>query len=284
MGKFLFEFLKGALLSIIIFVILITIINMIETPSITPISGVNEIVKRVNEGFEFQDQTVGTLISRYWDFGDGSPRSQEKNPKHAYTAPKSYSVILTIIDEKGNKIDSSPLKVKVLPKLMSDFEAQPRNGLLPLTVTFENRSEGKIDSVIWNFGDGNSESLENPIHTYKRRGTFLSKLTVFDEIGSDVHRINITVQEVNTLYQRIKELGQTLNISLGVIDRCIGIDSRSSREQNDLEWLIMNYDPRNLTDTGRKYQGWNKWLQFSTTYPNSPAIQFVNEVAKSFGF
>lgn len=51
----------------------------------------------------FQDQSkavVGDIKDWKWDFGDGVT-SNERNPKHAYTKPGTYTVKLTISDQYG---------------------------------------------------------------------------------------------------------------------------------------------------------------------------------------
>jgi PKD repeat protein len=44
----------------------------------------------------------GTIASRSWDFGDGSPLSTEENPSHTYLTAKHYNVTLTVTDNAGN--------------------------------------------------------------------------------------------------------------------------------------------------------------------------------------
>jgi hypothetical protein len=45
-------------------------------------------------------------------------------------------------------------------------------------VTFTNTSSAKALSYSWDFGDGNSASQKNPVHTYAKMGTYQVKLTV----------------------------------------------------------------------------------------------------------
>lgn len=56
----------------------------------------------------FTDLTKDGVTSWLWDFGDGST-STEKNPRHTYTKPGSYSVSLTVTGplgpEKETKVD-----------------------------------------------------------------------------------------------------------------------------------------------------------------------------------
>jgi len=65
------------------------------------------------------------------------------------------------------------------------------------TVTFtdlSNDSDGDIMIWAWNFGDGNSSSLEDPAHTYADPGTYVVSLTVTDNDGaSDTASQEVTV-------------------------------------------------------------------------------------------
>jgi len=45
---------------------------------------------------KFSDNSTGKIISRFWDFGDGTPINSEQYPVHTYTAPGEYNVRLII--------------------------------------------------------------------------------------------------------------------------------------------------------------------------------------------
>ena len=70
----------------------------------------------------FQDQSkaaVGDIKDWKWDFGDGAT-SNERNPKHTYTTPGTYAVILTVTDQYGtSSLASKPgyVSVKIPPTL-----------------------------------------------------------------------------------------------------------------------------------------------------------------------
>jgi PKD repeat protein len=54
-----------------------------------------------------------------------------------------------------------------------EFTGSPLSGKSPLTVTFSNLSQGDITYQYWDFGDGSPVSFDaNPIHKYKKTGTF----------------------------------------------------------------------------------------------------------------
>lgn len=49
------------------------------------------------------------------------------------------------------------------------------------------------DSILWDFGDGNTSSLENPQHQYDNPGTYIISQTVFNQCGTDILQKTITV-------------------------------------------------------------------------------------------
>lgn len=52
----------------------------------------------------FSDLSIdvdGSIVDHLWDFGDGSPASTDVNPTHAYPAPGSYTVSLSVTDNGG---------------------------------------------------------------------------------------------------------------------------------------------------------------------------------------
>lgn len=67
----------------------------------------------------------------------------------------------------------------------ADFSAVTTNSCsLPFTVSFINTSTN-AGSYSWNFGDGNSSNLENPVHTYSNPGHYSVSLTINGACGSD---------------------------------------------------------------------------------------------------
>jgi len=59
-----------------------------------------------------------------------------------------------------------------------------RPALAPLTVQFTDLSAGSPTSWLWDFGDGNTSTAQNPQHTYSSAGTYTVNLTATNEYGS----------------------------------------------------------------------------------------------------
>lgn len=70
--------------------------------------------------------------------------------------------------------------------------------LSALTATFTNTSTGILGNgtYLWNFGDGDTSSLENPIHTYATDGTYSVSLTITGECGTDTTMIDVDISTV----------------------------------------------------------------------------------------
>ncbi|MEU6646352.1 ThuA domain-containing protein [Saccharomonospora sp. NPDC046836] len=79
--------------------------------------------------------------------------------------------------------------------------ATPQAGQLPLEVRFSSEGshdpEGTAVTYAWDFGDGNTSTEANPVHTYTTKGQFNVQLTVTDETGK-AGVTNLTVTAGNT--------------------------------------------------------------------------------------
>jgi len=64
------------------------------------------------------------------------------------------------------------------------FSASPSSpSLLNVPIQFTDNSTGNIVSWQWDFGDGNTSTIQNPTHTYSAKGTYSVKLVVTDNNG-----------------------------------------------------------------------------------------------------
>ncbi|MBT8257526.1 MAG: gliding motility-associated C-terminal domain-containing protein [Bacteroidia bacterium] len=82
--------------------------------------------------------------------------------------------------------------ITVEAPLIANFEFYP-SCLSPFTLEFFAMASGGEPpyTFLWDFGDGNTSTLENPIHTYASTGPYTVTLTVFDSINSDFYQFEI---------------------------------------------------------------------------------------------
>ncbi|MCI4668479.1 MAG: PKD domain-containing protein [Bacteroidia bacterium] len=123
------------------------------------------------------------ILTQDWDFGNGS-RSTQANPSMTYTQAGDYTVSLSVVDGNGCTHDTSIL-VRIHENPSIDFEADRRFSCAPVNINFTSlaASGAGIVSWNWNFGDGNTSTLENPSHTYLNDGSYDVSLQVVDANG-----------------------------------------------------------------------------------------------------
>ena len=67
---------------------------------------------------------------------------------------------------------------------LAGFFSDSSSGTAPLTVQFTDLSSGGPVSWSWSFGDGGTDSVKNPSHTYENSGTYTVTLTVTNPEGA----------------------------------------------------------------------------------------------------
>jgi PKD repeat protein len=128
--------------------------------------------------------TGGTPVtSWYWDFGDGTT-STLQNPTHSYALPGTYKVCLTItaVSASGQSccdqvctkvIACGPQPCVVNPEFKWEDVGH-------WSVQFQDVSTGTgvPCAWFWDFGDGNTSTLQNPFHSYAQPGFYVVCMTV----------------------------------------------------------------------------------------------------------
>jgi len=71
------------------------------------------------------------------------------------------------------------------PEPVTNFSGTPLTGEIPLTVTFTDLSTNEPDSWLWDFGDGETSTSQNPTHEYTTVDSFTVTLTTENAGGED---------------------------------------------------------------------------------------------------
>ncbi|MBU2500709.1 PKD domain-containing protein [bacterium] len=144
----------------------------------TPVSGCAPLT------VAFTDESTGAVTGWNWDFGDAATDTVQ-NPSHTYTAPGSFDVRLIVFGPGGIDTLTAAAYVTVDTLVAADFSADVTDGPNPLMVTFTDLSTGGPTSWSWDFGDGATDTLQNPSHTFTAEGTYTVTLTATGPCGSD---------------------------------------------------------------------------------------------------
>jgi PKD repeat protein len=132
----------------------------------------------------FTDQSTNSPISWLWDFGDDCT-STDKDPNHIYNVPGTYDVNLTVMNAHGSNSVTESDYITVYPVPVAAFTYTPVTGTVPLQVNFSDQSQYGPTSWLWNFGDGETSTLQNPSHNYTEPNLYTVTLTVSNTYGSD---------------------------------------------------------------------------------------------------
>jgi gliding motility-associated-like protein len=183
-----------------------------ETPVSIPtaIFSSNDVCQ--NNPSVFTDQStvesLGSISSWQWDFGDGSGTSTIQNPSYDYSAAGQYTVSLVVTTVSGCA-DTITTQITVNPGATADFSST--NVCLGDVSSFSDLSSTNVTNWEWNFQDGNTSSLENPTNTFLTAGSFDVELVVGTTNGC-----TDTISNTITIYPLpIVNAGQDVTICAG---------------------------------------------------------------------
>jgi gliding motility-associated-like protein len=146
----------------------------------------------LNQAIQFTDAstTVGQTISKWeWDFGDGSPISNDQNPTHTFTTVKTFDVKLKVTTSLGCT-NTKITQTIINPLPVPNFDAPPVC-IYDSFALFTNTStiaDNSILSFEWNFGDpssgaNNTSTDKNPKHIYTQANVYNVSLIVTSASG-----------------------------------------------------------------------------------------------------
>lgn len=146
----------------------------------SPLAGCSPLI--VN----FQDLSTGTPTSWNWNFGNGNT-STLQNPIASYFTPGTYTVTLTVTNAGGSNTLVRTNYITVYEPPTVDFSADIRAGCFPLRVQLSDLSTPGVGnnnvSWDWDFGNGQTSNLQNPVVTYTTAGIFNVTLRVTNDKG-----------------------------------------------------------------------------------------------------
>jgi len=147
----------------------------------------DSLTVQFNAYFEAIDSAAA--VSWFWDFGDGNT-STDANPIHVYNQEGIYDVTLTIVSGTGCEASVTDHicvgGFQPAPDCEAWFETESTDSLtLQFTSYFETIDSAAAESWFWDFGDGNSSTDANPVHTYADAGVYEVTLTIISETGCE---------------------------------------------------------------------------------------------------
>jgi len=138
---------------------------------------------------EFLDNSSSNVDSYFWEFEGGTPAtSTDADPVVVYNDAGTYDVSLTVTNSIGSDqfelfdyITVDPLPVAGFNHTVDMFDVE----------FFDVSTDAT--SVLWDFGDGASASIPNPVHTYAMNGSYTVEQTVTNNCGTATISETITI-------------------------------------------------------------------------------------------
>ncbi len=174
-----------------------------------------------------------------WDFGDGTPLVRaNKLPgiTHQFAGAGTYNVRLLLNDTTYcNSPDDTVVQLQVTVNVRAGINGTQRVCINKPT-QFTSTSTG-AETYLWNFGDGNTSTDQNPFHTYTSPGPFTVTLTAFNAGAcnrQDVATFNVTVFDTPTAIAAFSPVPPQINTPT--------VFTNSSLNATQYKWLFGDGD------------------------------------------
>lgn len=198
-----------------------------------------------NTTVTFTDLSTGGPTRWLWDFGD-STTSSLQNPSHQYLDTGSFTVKLKVW--KGGCIDSlvMPNYIRINPPI-AKFKVT-NDCKKPYEKTFTDQSIG-ADEWHWDFGDGNTSTLQNPVHLFDSIGIFLVTLRVVNNTYGCDFTTTKQIQVVN-----VKAQFTATDTAI-----CKGVDVRfnSNLSRSEVRYMNWNFGDASFVIVPQNFNYWN---------------------------
>lgn len=178
-------------------------------------NGLNCVSKDTIEIFNYQAPSVSFFVDRYngcepltvnftencapaiaqynWNFGDGGT-STVANPTYIYNTDGVYDISLSVVSVDGCPGDITiPDLISVYSSPIVDYFVNPQIANVDQIVTFTDMTLNPMN-WFWDFGDGNTSTVQNPTHSYPNVGDYYTSLVVTTDKGcsdSAMHLVRV---------------------------------------------------------------------------------------------
>jgi PKD repeat protein len=183
----------------------------------------------------YTDESIGTPIAWYWQFPGGSPgNSTAQNPTVVYNQPGLYQAILAVDNGNGavdTVVQQNFIQINGNPGAAFDIAYSPGD----TAAAFSNVTVNG-NSYFWDFGDGDTSTLVNPLHDFPSDGVYAVTLIAYNACGSDT-----TTQLVEIITAPTAGFG--LSASSGCAPFTVQVSDQSSANATAWSWSAPGAEP-----------------------------------------
>ena len=185
----------------------------------------------------FNNTSSANTATYDWTFVGGNPAtSTAKNPVILYDNTGTFSATLIVSNTAGKDTFKLVNGIVVTTTPQTTFT----NVVDKVKVTLTNGSANAI-SYAWKFGDNDTSSVKNPIHTYLNDGIYTITLTATNACGSSSYTQTVTIVSP-------PKAGFSLVQSSGCLPFIATFTNTSSSNSATYNWTFVGGNPATSTD------------------------------------
>jgi gliding motility-associated-like protein len=156
---------------------------------------------------QFSNYSIGDIF--IWDFGDGSPPTNEYEPTHTYFDPGVYIISLISFDSLScNLADTAYLQIEIGSPLNFNPAFSYEADCEVLGVECTNDTGLDFLSYVWDMGDGTTYNQFEVNHIYAQTGTYTISMTATDDACNLVETVTETIEILDAVIAAIENENQ----------------------------------------------------------------------------
>lgn len=187
-----------------------------------------------NDVVTFIDNSTGDgfnpITTWIWNYGDGFIDTLYAPPfTHLYTLVGSFNVWLKTIDAAGCTDSTVTVNTVVISDPVAGFTQSDTLACPFYNINFTNTSTGPNLNYVWDFGDGNSSTVADPVHIYTTEGNFVVRLKITDQYGCQD-------SVISTIHIAAPHASFTVSDTLSTCPPLIATFTNTSVNGNTITW------------------------------------------------
>jgi gliding motility-associated-like protein len=127
---------------------------------------------------------IHPITNWIWNYGDGVVKNYNSAPfVHQYDSAGVFGVKLTVVDSYGCRDSVFKPSLLTIAKPVAKFTVPDTLFCPNVPVAFKSQSTGSSITYKWDFGDGSTSTIANPVHTYSKEGVYKVSMVLADKFG-----------------------------------------------------------------------------------------------------
>jgi len=189
----------------------------------------------------FENANADPSVSYLWDFGNGTTYEGISPPTVNYTEAGEYDI--SIFMSSGDCRDTITLENYINTDESAGFTWAPLPTCENKAIRFTDQSVVLAESVLWNFGDGQTSTKRNPIHTFENAGCY--DVTLIRNAGACSDTVVVSCVDI----MPTPEVQITIENQFDCLLPTTIMLQGSSPSEGSYEWEILNAENKITADS-----------------------------------